>query len=296
LATDKTLLALEERQEDNVCLVGGKLRIHPIEKSLGGGAAGPGPVAVDLPIVATQPLQLPLYVPRDRKAIVRSHWSRRDRLGYERFGAVHVLCNNAGVAVGGWHNPAHVGRLQIESPYWPWLRITREVTAVTGACMVVRRSVWDELDGMDPRFPVNYNDIDFCLRAGKLGYRVLIDAQAVLTHEESRTRIPQVRAEEGERNVARRVTHFFGDVRRGVPPRIAEHHGHERQQPARPAPYCGVSGAGPDEAPGRFTHAGERDRTDDGSIRHAATARIASRNELITTGASATALRAVHFA
>jgi GT2 family glycosyltransferase len=105
---------------------------------------------------------------------------------------------HAGVAVGGWHTPAHVGRLRIESPYWPWLRITREVTAVTGACMVMRRSVWDELDGMDPRFPVNYNDIDFCLRAGKLGYRILIDAQAVLTHEESRTRIPQVRAEESE--------------------------------------------------------------------------------------------------
>jgi hypothetical protein len=84
VATDKILLALEERQEDNVCLVGGKLRIHPIEKSLGGGAAGLRPVAVDLPIVATQPLQLPLCVPRDREAIVRSRWSRCDRFGYER--------------------------------------------------------------------------------------------------------------------------------------------------------------------------------------------------------------------
>jgi GT2 family glycosyltransferase len=105
---------------------------------------------------------------------------------------------HAGVAVGGWHTPAHVGRLQIESAYWPWLRITREVTAVTGACMLVRRSVWDELGGLDPRFPVNYNDIDFCLRAGERGYRVLVEAQAVLTHEESRTRIPNVRKEESE--------------------------------------------------------------------------------------------------
>jgi GT2 family glycosyltransferase len=64
--------------------------------------------------------------------------------------------------------------------------------------MVLRRSVWDELDGMDPRFPVNYNDVDICLRAGQRGYRILLEAKAVLTHEESRTRIPQVRPEESE--------------------------------------------------------------------------------------------------
>jgi O-antigen biosynthesis protein len=105
---------------------------------------------------------------------------------------------HAGVAVGGWYLPAHVGRFRVESAYWPWLRMTREVTAVTGACMVVRRSVWDELGGFDPQFPVNYNDIDFCLRAGERGYRVLIEARAVLTHEESRTRIATVRPEESE--------------------------------------------------------------------------------------------------
>jgi len=108
------------------------------------------------------------------------------------------MIQHAGVAVGGWTNPAHVGRLRIESAYWPWLRITREVTAVTGACMMTRRAVWDELGGLDPRFPVNYNDIDYCLRAGERGYRVLIETQAVLTHEESRTRVPQVRPEESQ--------------------------------------------------------------------------------------------------
>ena len=70
---------------------------------------------------------------------------------------------HAGVGVGGWHLAAHVRRLQVESPHWPLLRMTREVTAVTGACMAGRRSVRDELGGFDPRFPVNYNDIDFCL-------------------------------------------------------------------------------------------------------------------------------------
>jgi GT2 family glycosyltransferase len=105
---------------------------------------------------------------------------------------------HAGVAVGRWHFPAHLGRFRVESQYWPWLRMTREVTAVTGACMALRRSVWDELGGFDPRFPVNYNDIDLCLRAGERGYRILIETRAVLIHEECKTRIPNIRREESE--------------------------------------------------------------------------------------------------
>lgn len=103
---------------------------------------------------------------------------------------------HAGIVVGDWIPPSHIGRGLTSSPLWPWLRMTREVTAVTGACMVMRRSVWKELDGFDPRFPVNYNDVDLCLRAGELGYRVLLEAHAVLIHEEARTRIAEVRPEE----------------------------------------------------------------------------------------------------
>jgi O-antigen biosynthesis protein len=105
---------------------------------------------------------------------------------------------HAGIAVGGRHLPAHVGRCQNDSPYWPWLRVTREVTAVTGACMVMRRSVWDELDGFDDRFPVNFNDVDLCLRAARRGYKVLIEARAVLTHEGAKTRNPVIYPQEHE--------------------------------------------------------------------------------------------------
>ena len=105
---------------------------------------------------------------------------------------------HAGIAVGGRHVPAHIGRFQNESPYWPWLRMTREVTAVTGACMAMRRAVWDELKGFDFRFPVNFNDVDLCLRAAERGYRVLLEARAVLTHEGCKTRKPVVKSEEHE--------------------------------------------------------------------------------------------------
>jgi GT2 family glycosyltransferase len=105
---------------------------------------------------------------------------------------------HAGVVVDRWH-PAHVGRFQKDSTYWPWLRMTREVSAVTGACMTMRRALWDELGGFDVQFPVNYNDIDLCLRAAERGYCILIETKAVLVHEEARTRVAVVRPEEAER-------------------------------------------------------------------------------------------------
>ncbi len=105
---------------------------------------------------------------------------------------------HAGIVVGDMLLPAHAGRSQRESSFWPWLRMTREVTAITGACLATRRAVWDALGGFDARFPVNYNDVDLCLRAWKQGYRVLIETRATLIHEEAATRVPAVRAEESE--------------------------------------------------------------------------------------------------
>ena len=50
-------------------------------------------------------------------------------------------------------------------PYWNWLPFTRNVCAVTGACLAIRKNVFEELGGFDESFPVNYNDVDLCLRA-----------------------------------------------------------------------------------------------------------------------------------
>jgi len=105
---------------------------------------------------------------------------------------------HAGVVVDRWH-PAHIGRFQKDSALWPWLRMTRDVSAVTGACLAIRRSTWNVLGGFDPQFPVNYNDIDLCLRAAGRGFRIVIEVQAVLVHEEARTRVAVVRPEEAEK-------------------------------------------------------------------------------------------------
>lgn len=64
-----------------------------------------------------------------------------------------------------------------------------QTAAVTGACMAVRRSVFESLGGFDgARLPVDWNDIDLCLRAQAAGLRVLYDPHATLFHFESRSR------------------------------------------------------------------------------------------------------------
>lgn len=68
------------------------------------------------------------------------------------------------------------------------LMVTRNVAAVTGACLLVAREVFEEIGGFDERFAVNYNDVDFCLAARNAGYRIVLAANATLIHHESVSR------------------------------------------------------------------------------------------------------------
>jgi ADP-heptose:LPS heptosyltransferase/GT2 family glycosyltransferase len=67
-------------------------------------------------------------------------------------------------------------------------RVTREVTAVTGACMLMRRDVFDRLGGFDEAHGIIKNDLDFCLRAWHAGLRVVFTPHAYLTHHELASR------------------------------------------------------------------------------------------------------------
>ncbi len=95
---------------------------------------------------------------------------------------------HAGVVVGIANVAAHPLRGLTESLLWPWARLTRNVSAVTGACMAIRKSIFEELGGFDTAFPVNYNDVDLCLRAREVGYEVILESAARLVHDEARTR------------------------------------------------------------------------------------------------------------
>ncbi len=65
----------------------------------------------------------------------------------------------------------------------------REVTAVTGACLAVRKELFQRIEGFDSEhFPVNYGDVDFCLRLRALGYKTIYTPFARLFHHESASR------------------------------------------------------------------------------------------------------------
>lgn len=64
----------------------------------------------------------------------------------------------------------------------------RDVLAVSTAGMLVRRSCWDSLDGLDPRLPLFRDDVDFGWRAAAAGYRVVVSPKAVLFHAETSSR------------------------------------------------------------------------------------------------------------
>lgn len=98
------------------------------------------------------------------------------------------LLQHAGVAVGIGDGCGHPGRFTHGSPHFPWLKMARDVSAVTGACLAIRREVFDQLGGFDPELPVNYNDVDLCLRARQAGYRVMYEPAALLRHDECQTR------------------------------------------------------------------------------------------------------------
>jgi GT2 family glycosyltransferase len=64
-------------------------------------------------------------------------------------------------------------------------RLPQDLTAVVGTCMLVRRDAFDEVGGLDVSFPVAYNDVDFCLKLRRVGWRVIYVPDALLVHRGS---------------------------------------------------------------------------------------------------------------
>jgi len=97
---------------------------------------------------------------------------------------------HAGVVLGIGGFADHAFRhLSGEAPgYLGLASLVRDVSAVTGACMMVRREVFESLGGVDERLRVAFNDVDFCLRLGERCLAVVYTPHALLTHHESASR------------------------------------------------------------------------------------------------------------
>jgi len=70
-----------------------------------------------------------------------------------------------------------------------WSRVARNFLGVTAACMMTRKSLFDEIGGFDERrLAVAWNDVDYCLRLHEAGYRAVMNPNATLYHLESQSR------------------------------------------------------------------------------------------------------------
>jgi GT2 family glycosyltransferase len=83
-------------------------------------------------------------------------------------------------------------------------QVAQTLSAVTGACMVVRKAVFDEVGGFDEGLAIAFNDIDFCLRVLGKGYRNMWTPHAQLYHHESASR--------GLEDTREKRARFLGEV------------------------------------------------------------------------------------
>jgi len=97
---------------------------------------------------------------------------------------------HAGVLVGLCGVAGHVGSRHPRGSqgYFGRMLLAQELSAVTAACLLVRRSVYEEVGGLDERLRVAFNDVDLCLRIREKGYRNLWTPFAELYHHESASR------------------------------------------------------------------------------------------------------------
>ncbi|MBI1198233.1 MAG: glycosyltransferase [Phenylobacterium sp.] len=98
---------------------------------------------------------------------------------------------HGGVAVGLGGVAGHVGYLHPgdNHGYYKHLGTTRNVSAVTAACMALRKSVFEEVGGLDAeRLKVAFNDVDLCLKIRRAGYDIVWTPRAELYHHESASR------------------------------------------------------------------------------------------------------------
>ncbi len=100
-------------------------------------------------------------------------------------------------------------RYRFRMTNWGPANVVAPVLAVTGACMYVRRAVIEAIGVFDEAYPMAYEDVDYCLRAWRAGWRVIFWPAARLFHYESQTRGTDVG--ERERASQRRFWERWGD-------------------------------------------------------------------------------------
>lgn len=93
-----------------------------------------------------------------------------------------ILC------LGGVAGHAFTGLHQAENTYFHRAMCAQDYSAVTAACMMTKRTVFDQVGGLNESMAVAFNDIDFCMKVREKGYLVVYNPYAQLYHYESKSR------------------------------------------------------------------------------------------------------------
>jgi GT2 family glycosyltransferase len=127
------------------------------------------------------------------------------------------VVQHAGVVLGPSFDASHAFNERIDGDpgYGDLLRAAHEVSAVTAACMLTDRRLFLDLGGFDGlHFPVNYNDVDYCLRLRAQGLRVIQTPYAKLLHLGGASRGRHIRPDDKARlqGEMRNLRAAWGDV------------------------------------------------------------------------------------
>lgn len=90
--------------------------------------------------------------------------------------------------LGGYAGHSHKYHKRGGSGYMFRLATVQDYSAVTAACLLVRTAAYDAVGGLDEAFTVAFNDVDFCLRIRRAGWRIVWTPYAELYHHESKSR------------------------------------------------------------------------------------------------------------
>ena len=109
-----------------------------------------------------------------------------------------------GLGVGGIAGHSFLNVPKEEGGYFNRIFAMQDVSAVTAACMMIKKSVFEEVGGLYEGLKVAFNDVDLCLKIRKAGYLIVYDPHAVFYHYESKSR--------GMEDTPEKIKRFNGEV------------------------------------------------------------------------------------
>ena len=120
------------------------------------------------------------------------------------YGNGHIQHAGVILGIGRVAGHAHKYFSDAHPGYFSRLHILQNLSAVTGACLLVRKEIYEEVNGLTEDLKVAFNDVDFCLKVREAGYTNLWTPYAELYHHESVSR--------GEENTPEKQKRFLREV------------------------------------------------------------------------------------